>query len=162
MLWNETILTFCLRCHVEKIGFALPEGHCRPRAKWTIFKSSYSRSQANSKGPALFRGKWLSNKTFTIFNRWFYEENSTFVMKKIPPSFTIVRVFVFSNLSSWWYLSGSSAWRLWCRQWWHLRFVNLIWFWRANIQFALNKQWELCKQRYQVATINSMRRIISG
>ena len=57
---NEIILTFCLRCHIEKIGFALAEGHRRPpRAKWTIFKSSYSRSQGNSKGPALFWGKWL-------------------------------------------------------------------------------------------------------
>ena len=33
---------------------------------------------------------------------------------------------------------------------------------RANIQFASNKQWELCKQGYQVAAINSMRWIISG
>ena len=97
-------------------------------AKWTIFKSSYSRSRGNSNAGSL---------SLQVLNQ-----------KKSP----ILYLYPKSACE----LTFQDCWQL-CVQ--DLCKFNLV---RANIQFAWNKQWELCKQGYQVAAINSMRWIISG
>ena len=104
-------------------------------AKWTIFKSSYSRSRGNSNAGSL-SPQVLNQKKSPILYLWFS------IRISLPSQHVIWLSKIADNCDV----------QDLCK-------FNLV---RANIQFALNKQWELCKQGYQVAAINSMRWIISG